>query len=304
MPRILLTGKTGQVGWELQRTLAPLGDVIALDRTQMDLTSADSIRKAIRDASPDVIVNAAAYTAVDKAEAEPDLAMQVNAAAPGVIAEEAKRLNALLVHYSTDYVFDGRSSEPYTEEDAPNPLNVYGKSKLAGEHAIAGSGCAHLILRASWIYSDRGTNFVLTILRLARERKELAVVNDQIGSPTWARSLAESTAELLGKAKRLKEETGIYHLSASGCTSRYDFAKKIIEMARQLSGEQAGLATVRPTTTADYPLPAVRPLNAATSKNKIKRVFGIELTDWEIQLWSCLADRFSKNSSVIRGTQQ
>jgi dTDP-4-dehydrorhamnose reductase len=282
--RILLLGKTGQVGWELQHSLPSLGPVIALDRTQMDLTNPDSIRQAIRDAAPDIIVNAAGYTAVDKAEAEPDLAMQVNAVAPGVMAEEARRLNALLVHYSTDYVFDGRSTVPYTEEDAPNPLNTYGRSKLEGERAIAASGCAHLILRISWIYSDRGTNFVLTMLRLAREREELVVVDDQIGSPTWAHALAQTSAELLGKVRRTDEETGIYHLSATGYTSRYDFAKKIIEIARQLSGEKDGWATVRPITNAEYPLPAKRPLNAATSKEKIKQVFGIEMPAWTEQL--------------------
>jgi dTDP-4-dehydrorhamnose reductase len=286
--RILLIGKTGQVGWELQHSLPPLGPVIALDRTQMDLTRPDSIRRTIRDAAPDIIVNAAGYTAVDKAESEPDLAMQVNAVAPGVMAEEAKRMNALLVHYSTDYVFDGKRSTPYTETDEPNPLNTYGKSKLDGERAIAASGCAHLILRASWIYSSRGTNFVLTMLRLAREREELAVVDDQIGSPTWARALAQTTSELLGKVRRTKEETGIYHLSAAGYTSRYDFAKRIIEIARQLSGEKEGWATVRPITNAEYPLPAKRPLNAATSKEKLKRVFGIEMPVWTEQLDSYL----------------
>jgi len=297
MPRILLIGKTGQVGWELQHSLAPLGRVIALDRAQMDLTRPDSVRRSIRDAAPDIIVNAAGYTAVDKAESEPDLVMQVNAVAPGVMAEEARRLNALLVHYSTDYVFDGRKPGPYTEEDEPNPLNTYGKSKLDGERAIAASGCAHLILRASWIYSSRGTNFVLTMLRLAREREEIVVVDDQIGSPTWARALAQTSAELLGKVRRTKEETGIYHLSASGYTSRYDFAKKIIEIARELSGEKEGWATVRPITNAEYPLPAKRPLNAATSKEKIMRIFGIEMPVWTDQLYSYLHESAADQSN-------
>ena len=290
MTTILLTGKTGQVGWELQHSLAPLGRVIALDRTQMDLTHPDSVRRAIRDAAPDIIVNAAGYTAVDKAESEPGLAMQVNAVAPGVMAEEARRLNALLVHYSTDYVFDGKSPAPYTEVDEPNPLNTYGKSKLEGERAIAASGCTHLILRISWIYSDRGTNFVLTMLKLAREREVLAVVDDQIGSPTWARTLAQTSAELLGKVRRIQEESGIYHLSAAGYTSRYDFAKKIIEIARQLSSEKEGWATVRPITNAEYPLPAKRPLNAATSKEKIKRTFAIEMAPWQVQLTAFMHD--------------
>jgi dTDP-4-dehydrorhamnose reductase len=259
----------------------------------MNLIDPDSIRKAIRDASPDVIVNAAGYTAVDKAETEPDVAMQVNAIGPGVIAEEARRIRALLVHYSTDYVFDGTSDEPYVEDDEPNPLNVYGKSKLEGERAIVASGCAHLILRASWIYSNRGTNFVLTILRLARERQELAVVDDQIGSPTWARALAESTAKLLANVDSW-ENRGVYHLSAIGHVSRFEFAKKIVEAAQEVFENAKGWATVRPITTADYPLPAARPLNCATSKEKIKRVLGIEMADWVVQLRACLADSFGE----------
>jgi dTDP-4-dehydrorhamnose reductase len=296
--RVLLIGKTGQVGWELQKTLDSLGTVIALNRSQMDLCILDSIRRGIREAKPEIIVNAAGYTMVDKAEVEPDLAMLVNATAPGVMAEEAKRMGALLIHYSTDYVFDGKHGTPYIETDEPNPLNVYGRSKLEGEHAITASGCAHLILRASWIYSDRGTNFVLTMLRLARERQELAVVDDQIGSPTWARALAQTTAELLGKAGHTTKETGIYHLSATGCTSRYNFARKIIETARTLSGENTGWADVRQTTTANYPLPATRPLNAATSKKKLKEIFGISMSNWEAQLRECLEVIYRKNSAV------
>ncbi len=284
MRTILLIGKNGQVGWELQRSLVPQGRVIALDRSQMDLTQPEAIRKAIRAVTPDVIVNAAGYTAVDKAEEEPDLAMQVNATAPGVIAEEARRINALLVHYSTDYVFDGTRSAPYVEEDEPRPCNTYGKTKLAGEEGIRASGCAHLILRASWIYSARGTNFVLTMLRLAREKKELAVVDDQIGSPAWARTLAASTAELMEKADRRRNDSGTYHLSASGYASRIDFAREILVTVKKLSGIEPGWAELRPTTTTNYPLPAKRPLNAATSKVRIKKVFGIEMPSWETQL--------------------
>lgn len=299
MTTILLTGKTGQLGRELQLSLAPLGHVIAMDRTQMDLNSPDSIRRTIRDVAPDIIVNAAGYTAVDQAESEPELAMRINAAAPGVMAEEARRLGSLLLHYSTDYVFDGRRTEPYTEADEPNPLNTYGRSKLEGERAITASGCAHLILRASWIYSCRGTNFVLTMLRLARARNELAVVDDQIGSPTWARALAQSTAELLGKVGGADVPTGIYHLSAAGVASRYDTAIKIIEIARQLSGESTGWAAVRPIKSAAYPLPAARPLNAATSKKKVEQVFGIVMADWKNQLRSCLADYFRHKHCAI-----
>lgn len=297
MKTILLTGKTGQVGWELQTALASLGRVIALDRRQMDLSKADSIRIAIREAAPDIIVNAAAYTAVDKAESEPELAMKVNGIAPGVMAEEAKRLGALLVHYSTDYVFNGTKSEPYTEDDETNPLNVYGKTKLAGERTISATGCDHLILRTSWVYSGRGTNFLLTILRLARERRELTVVDDQVSSPTWAGALAQSTADLLGKAKHLENISGTYHLAAEGFTTWFILAQRIIELAQELSNERTGWATVRPTTTAEYPLPAVRPLHSAMSKEKIKQVFGIDMPDWQSQLMTCLGNIFVKEKT-------
>ena len=279
-----MIGKNGQVGWELQHTLPPLGRVIALDRTQMDLTRPDAIRKAIRDLSPDIIVNAAGYTTVDKAEQEPELAMQVNAIAPGIIAEEARRMDALFVHYSTDYVFDGTQSAPYVEEDVPNPLNTYGKTKLAGERAIIATQCKHLRLRASWIYSTRGTNFVLTMLKLARERKELSVVSDQIGSPTSAADLAKATADLISKYNGAAEHTGVFHMSAAGYASRFEFAKEITETARRLSGAPCGWAAIRETTTENYPLPAARPLNAATSKEKIKKVFDVKLGEWRHQL--------------------
>jgi dTDP-4-dehydrorhamnose reductase len=270
--------------------LAPLGRVVALGRAQMDLTRPDALRATLREHKPDIIVNAAAYTGVDKAETEAELAMLVNARAPGVMAEEARRTGALLVHYSTDYVFDGSRTTPYGEDDAPNPLNVYGKSKLEGERAVAGTGCSHLILRTSWLYSNQGPNFVLTMLRLARAKQELAVVNDQIGSPTWARSLAESTAGVLDRIRDRPVESGIYHLSAEGYTSRYDFAKTIIAMAQEMTQQKDSWAIVRPTTSAQYPLPAVRPFTAITSKDKIKRVFGIQIPDWEAQLRNFLQE--------------
>lgn len=293
---ILLTGKTGQVGWELQRTLAPLGRVIAPDRNQMDLADPDSVRSAVRLASPDIIVNAAAYTAVDKAEAESELAMQVNAGAPGIMAEEAKRLDALLVHYSTDYIFDGTKATPYVEEDTPHPLNVYGRSKLEGEYAIAATGCAYLILRTSWVYARRGSNFVLSMLELARQRKMLTVVDDQVGSPTWSRFIAESTAGLLTDIGCAKDNEGIYHLTAGGHVSRFDFARKIVELAGRISGEHAGWAEIRPTTTAEYPLPAQRPLNCSMSKDKIAQVFGITISNWEVQLQLCLEELISSEN--------
>ena len=290
MTTILLSGSTGQVGTELRNTLAPVGRVIALDRSRMDLTRADTIRKAIRDARPEIIVNAAGFTTVDKVEAEPDLAMQVNGIAPGIMAEEAKRAGAILVHYSTDYVFDGELERLYVEEDAPNPVNVYGRTKLAGERAIEAVGGAYLILRTSWVYSDHGTNFVRTILRLARERHELSVVTDQTGSPSWARALAAATADLLRYKDRIPGNSGIYHLSAAGHTTRYEFTRAIIRTMQELTGIPGGWASVKPIVSAGYLLPAKRPRRPATSKDKIKQVFGIEMPGWEAQLRACLRE--------------
>lgn len=291
MTTLLVTGKSGQVGWELQSALKPLGWVIATDRVEMDLASPDGIRAAVRSSKPDIIVNAAAYTHVDKAEAETELAMRVNGEAPGVMAEEAKRAGALLIHYSTDYVFDGGRTEPYEEADAPNPVNAYGKSKLAGERAIAAVGCDHLILRTSWVYSARGSNFVKTMLKLAREREEIPVVNDQFGSPTWARSLAEGTARLLRHAA-VREKSGIYHFSAAGHTSRFELAAVIVATARELSrgGESEKWARVKPIATAEYPLPAARPLHSVTSNARVNAVFGFELPPWKDQLRAFLSE--------------
>jgi len=290
MQRILVPGRNGQVGWELQATLAPLGTVIGLDRSGMDLASPDSIRRAIRDAKPDVIVNAAAYNNVDRAESEPELAMQVNGVAPGIMAEEAKRLGAVLVHYSTDYVFDGERDRPYLEDDPPNPVNAYGRSKLAGEQAIAAVGGHYLILRTSWVYSTRGSNFVLTVLRLAREKPELAMVDDQYGSPTWARSLAQATADLLRKRDLIPDRSGTYHLSAAGDTTRHEFAESIIRTIKRLSGGSDGWAHVKSIASSEYPLPARRPARPVMNKDKIKRVFGVEMPHWESQLYACIRD--------------
>jgi dTDP-4-dehydrorhamnose reductase len=287
---ILLTGKTGQVGWELQRTLAPLGRLISLGRGEMDHANPDSIRSAIRGTRPDIIVNAAGYATVDKAESESALVTQINAVAPGILAEEAKRIGAPLIHYSTDFVYDGLLGRPYTEDDAPNPVNVYGKSKLAGERAIQAVGGMHLILRTSWVYSARGSNFVLAILRLAREKPLLQVVSDQVGSPSWARALAESTTELLRNRHTLESHTGIYHLSATGKVSRYEFATAIIRIMKEVSRMRDGWASVVPITSDQYPLPARRPFSPVTSKDKCKRVFGVEMTDWKIQLESFLRE--------------
>jgi len=284
---ILLTGRNGQVGHELVSALAPLGKVIALGRAELDLARPDTLAERIRDIQPDIIVNAAAYTAVDDAEAEPGLAMCINAEAPALMAEEARRSGALLVHYSTDYVFDGRKNGTYTEDDAPAPLNAYGRSKLAGEQRIAATGCRHLIFRTSWLYADRGTNFLLTMLQLARQRPALRVVADQIGSPTWARALAAATVTALG-APDLSGKLGIYHLSADGHASRYAFAEEIIRLATEISGTATGWATLAPCTTDEFPRPAARPLNAAAAKDKFQRAFGNAMPHWTTQLRDCM----------------
>ncbi len=295
MKTILLTGKTGQVGHELITALAHLGHVVVVGRAQLDLTQPDSIIRCIRDTAPDIIVNAAAFTAVDDAEAAPELATKVNAVAPGIMAEEARRRSALLVHYSTDYVYDGTKAGAYCEKDSPNPVNIYGRSKLEGERNITASGCRHLILRTSWIYGERGTNFLRTMLRLARLHTELDVVADQFGSPTWAHELATATARILQTPRLDPDMLGIYHLSADGHTSRFAFAATIIAMARQASGTAEGWATIRPTTTANYPRPATRPLNAVTSKEKIGRLLGITTPGWTDQLRKCLFSMNWKN---------
>ena len=289
MSGILLVGPTGQVGWELERALAPLGTVTALGRPEIELRNPDSIRNAVRRSAPEIIINAAGYTAVDRAESEPEIAMQVNGTAPGVMAEEAKRIDALLIHYSTDYVFDGAHAEPYVEDDEPNPVNVYGRTKLAGERAIAAAGGAYLTLRTSWVYGTRRPNFVLAILKLASEKPELAVVVDQIGSPTWARSLAAATVQILQHGEQARKATGIYHLSAQGYTSRFNFAQRILEIACQIS-HGARMPRLRPITAAEFALPAARPLNAATSKDKMERVFGIRMADWDTILRAFLLE--------------
>jgi dTDP-4-dehydrorhamnose reductase len=290
MTKILLTGRTGQVGWELARSLAPLGHVVATGREQLDLANPDSIRAAIRETRPDIIVNAAGYTTVDKAEAEPEIAMQVNGIAPGILADEAKRAGALLVHYSTDYVYDGQLDRPYAEDDLANPVNTYGKTKLAGDFAVQAIGGAYLILRTSWVYSARGPNFVLMMLRLARENSELRV-EDQCGSPSWARRLAEGTAELLRRPDRVRGHSGVYHFAAAGHTTRYEFAREIIETTKELTGVQKGWASLIPIPTGEYrKAPAPRPAHIITSKEKIAAVLGLVLADWRDELRAFLAE--------------
>ena len=267
--RILLTGAGGQVGWELKSTLAALGEVQAFDRAQLDLADTPRLIAAVRAMQPDAIVNAAAYTAVDKAETEREAAFAVNAMAPRVLAQEARRAGALLVHYSTDYVFDGGKATPYLEHDPTGPVSVYGESKLAGEQAIAASGCRHLILRTSWVYGPRGRNFLLTMLRLARERPELRVVDDQVGAPTSSLEIARATATLLAKGA-----LGLYHMTAAGETSWCGFARAILA--------RAGLATpVVAIRTADYPTPAKRPRNSRLDCSRLRADHGVALAPWE-----------------------
>lgn len=302
MNRILITGGNGQLGWELRRALAPLGEVTAPDRREMDLADPDAVRRAMRERRPTLVVNAAAYTAVDKAEEETDSAMSVNGKAPGILAEEAKKSGAFLVHYSTDYVFDGEKNGPYGEDDPPRPVNVYGKTKLAGEQAVQAVGASHLIFRTSWIFSRRGSNFLLTILRLARERQELRVVNDQTGAPTWSRMIAEITVQILAQiysANRLHfsdkiNANGIYHLTGGGQTSWFGFADAILKEAARLM-PQASSSTARqvgvvPIPTSEYPRPARRPRNSLMSNGKLQETFGLVMPSWEAMLEMCLQE--------------
>ena len=275
--RILVTGRNGQVGAELAASLAALGEITATDRAQLDLANELATRRVLRELKPEVIVNAAAYTAVDRAESESELAMQINARAPGVLGEEAKRLGALLVHYSTDYVFDGTKSAPYVEDDVPHPLNVYGRSKLEGERAVAASGARHLILRTSWVYGPRGRNFLFAILARARKGEPLRVVADQFGAPTSSIAIARATARLLEKTRTLSGAEGLYHFTAQGETSWHGFAQAIVA--------GAGLKVeVAPITAAEYPTAARRPMNSRLDNGKLERVFGLRLPDWKAQL--------------------
>jgi len=283
---IMLVGKNGQVGWELQRTLAPLGRVAAFDRTMLDLTDIAAVRAAVRQTQPRLIVNAAAYTAVDAAETAQAQARVLNADVPGVLAEEAKRLGAMFVHYSTDYVFDGANASPYTEEDAPRPLNVYGLTKRAGEEAVQAVGGAYLIFRTSWVYGRRGKNFLQTLWRLAAEKDTLSIVDDQIGAPTWSRMIAEATALVLAQCgKGLGAAAGIYHLACAGGTSWHGFAQAILA-----HHETAHQPLLRPIPSRDYPLLARRPGNSLLSGEKLHRQFGLALPDWRQALALCLAE--------------
>jgi dTDP-4-dehydrorhamnose reductase len=285
--KILLFGKNGQVGWELQRTLAPLGEVTALDYPEVNFADMEGLRQVVQASRPAVIVNAAAYTAVDKAESEPDLARAINAGAPGLLASEARTLRAAFIHYSTEYVFDGRKGQPYTEEDSPNPLNLYGLSKLEGEKAIQEAGGAYLILRTSWVYSTRVGGFVNKVLQWSRQQQVMRVVEDQVGNPTWCRMLAEATAQLIAMSRNrpfewLEEHQGLYHLAGSGHASRNDWAETILrcDPARH---EQV-VEKIEPALTEEFPTPAERPLYSPLNCEHFYRTFGFSLPDWKTAL--------------------
>jgi len=294
-PVILITGKDGQVGWELQRSVAHIGNVVACDSKQLDLSNVDSIVKVLRDVKPNIIINPAAYTAVDKAEEEPELAMKVNGVGPQVLAEEGLKLNALLMHYSTDYVFDGTKASPYSEIDLPCPLNVYGKTKLHGEKMIQDSGVRHLIFRTSWVYASRGHNFVHSILRLAKKRESLNVIEDQTGSPTWARLISEvSMHALISSLSDINSgsfESGLYNLVSSGKTSWFGFAKKIIDYAQcKLDCDGIIVKNIYPIPASEYPAPAKRPKNSCLDTSKLEERFNLYLPSWEQSLELCMME--------------
>lgn len=289
--KILLFGKNGQVGWELNRSLLPIAEVVAFGREEADFSKPENIRSIIQKNSPDVIVNAAAYTAVDKAEEDEKLAETINAEVPGIIAEEALKINALLVHYSTDYIFDGKKSSPYIETDTPNPVNAYGRTKLHGELNIQSSGCDYLILRTSWVYASRGENFLKTIVRLAREKEELDIISDQFGTPTWARYIADATAFLIQKKLARNVPGGsrinnIFHLSSKGECSWYQFADLIVS---ELKRVDRNLNTVINSITSEqYPTKAKRPENAVLCTDKVEHEMFLHNPGWDKSVKLCL----------------
>ncbi len=304
--RLLITGTNGQVGWHLQRTLGPLGEVTSLSRDQLDLADLEKVTRTVRELEPDILINAAAYTAVDRAESEPELARTVNALAPARMAQELSSNGGLLLHYSTDYVFDGNkpTSSAYEERDPTTPLNVYGQTKLEGERLIVESGCPYIILRTTWVYDTRGKNFLRTVLRLARERDELRMVGDQYGAPTWARSIAEATAIILARCMEHSNTTaewltGLFHLTAAGQTSWAGFARAILEdyeafcVSPEGSGEFAAPLKAKhvvPIATEEYPTPARRPRNSVLSNAQVLMKFGIRMPDWRSQLRLAMQD--------------
>lgn len=304
-PTILLTGRTGQIGSQLRPLLSNFGEVVAPDRDELNLSNADAVRRTVRDLRPRLIVNAAAYTFVDAAETHEALAYAINAEAPAILAEEARNVGAMLVHYSTDYVFDGLKRAPYTESDPTNPLNVYGKSKLAGEQAVCNSGASHLVFRTAWVYATRGRNFLVTVLRLATERDELKVACDQVGAPTCAVEIATATTKVLTRIMQrnkhlssVSELSGIYHMTAAGATTWYDFARALLEEARATArgvpwlivathGRELVTRRVLPISTEELQSPACRPGYAVLSNSRLTQTFGVALPDWQSQLQRC-----------------
>jgi len=292
--KILLFGKIGQLGWELNRSLQPLGKITVLDVEDADFSDPESLRQIVQHAKPDIICNAVAYTAVDKAEENENLAQRINGISPGVLAEEALKLGALLVHYSTDYVFDGSKTSPYIEADKPDPINAYGRTKLAGELAVQSSGCDYLIFRTSWVYASRANNFMLTMLQLAQERRELGIVSDQIGAPTSARLIADTTLLCLQQALRERLlgvfSPDLYHLTASGHTSWFGFTEEIVKLAKSRLKQQVKLKKLKAIPTSDYPTPAARPMNSQLKLTKLESVFTVEMPDWKTILWLSIED--------------
>jgi dTDP-4-dehydrorhamnose reductase len=297
--RILLFGKNGQVGWELQRSLAPLGNLIALDSRSLDycgdLSNLEGLRSTVRRVKPDIIVNAAAYTSVDQAENEPGLAYAINAEAVSVLAHEALSLGALLLHYSTDYVFSGIGETAWHEQDSVAPLNIYGASKLKGEIAIRISGCKHLIIRTSWVYAARGSNFVNTIVHLAKTRETLSIVDDQIGAPTGAELLADITAHAICSVFRQPELGGLYHLAAAGRTSWFDYARFVLEQAEGFGAKLNITANeLTAVSTAAYPTPAIRPANSRLNTQKIQAAFALHLPDWQTGVARTVREQYER----------
>lgn len=285
--RVLITGRHGQVSRELQRALGSEAELLVLGHEQLDLADGEAVRRQVRELRPDLLINAAAHTAVDQAESEPELAYAINATAPGILAEEASALRVPLIHYSTDYVFDGRKATPYCEDDATGPLGVYGSSKLAGEQAIRACGGQHLILRTSWVYSLHGRNFLLTMQRLLQEREELRVVADQVGAPTWAGTIARTTVELIRRWRDGQPGAwGTYHLTGLGETSWFGFAEAI---AAHLQAQGRTCARLTPIASSEYPTPAQRPANSRLDCSRLQHEWGVELPDWREALSECLS---------------
>jgi dTDP-4-dehydrorhamnose reductase len=308
--KILIVGKTGQISWELQRCMPLLGTVLCAGRPEIDLINPDSLRQMVRAVRPDVLINAAAYTAVDQAESEPELAMKINGEAPGILAEEMKRIGGLMIHYSTDFVYDGSGTEPWVEESPTAPLNVYGAAKLAGDEAVRAVAGSYLIFRTSWVYGTRGRNFLRTVLRLAQTGEPLRIVDDQIGSPTWSRDIASATSFILARfmshgesasKQRLSaaaEYSGTYHMTSTGYVSWCGFAGLILEEACRLGVHRGCSIQLTPISTREYRTPALRPSNSRLSSSRLQTAFGISLSDWraslrmvieEIALWGSLS---------------